>query len=167
MADKEPSIAEILSIIMEEKAKEIYHEIDVLGSSLEKLRVIVDGLQYHLSYRYENIFPYKSREEMIEYSGTTLDEKKLYKLWAIDEKAVVREYVKIAEHEKEKAVKEGKTNAEIKFREYDAGRKERPILIGIGEALEEKGNKVSFYEFMRSTYIEFSWVNEKNETEQN
>jgi hypothetical protein len=168
MADKERSIAEVISNIMEEKTKEVYHEIDVLARSVEKLWVIVDGLQYHLSYRYDNFFPYKSREEMIEYSGTTLDETKLFKLWAIDENAVVREYVKIAEHEKEKAVKEGKTSAEIKFREYDAGRKERPILISIGEALEEKGSKVSFYEFMGSTYIEFSWEREnQNDTVEN
>jgi hypothetical protein len=168
MIDKEPSIAEVLSNIMEEKTKEIYHEIDVLGRSLEKLRVIVDGLQYHLSYRYDTFFPYKSRDEMNEYSGTTLDETKLYKVWAIDENTVMREYVKIAEHEKEQAIKEGKTSVEIKFREYDAGRKKRPILIGIGEALEKKGNKVSFYDYMGSTYIEFSWEHEKqSETEQN
>jgi hypothetical protein len=80
MADKEPSIAEVLSNIIEEKTKEIYHEIDVFARSIEKLRVIVDGLQYHLSYRYEKFFPYKSRDEMIEYSGTTLNKTKLFKL---------------------------------------------------------------------------------------
>jgi hypothetical protein len=56
MSDKEPSIAEILSNIMEEKTKEIYREIDVLARSVKKLRVIVDGLQYHLSHRYEKFF---------------------------------------------------------------------------------------------------------------
>jgi hypothetical protein len=79
---------------------------------------------------------------------------------------VIREYVKMAEKEKEKAIKEGKSSAEIIFTERDAGRKKRSILIGIGEALEEKGSKVSFYEFMGSTYIEFSWEHEKHkETE--
>jgi hypothetical protein len=131
------------------------------------LRVIVDGLQYHLSYRYEKISPYKSRDEMIEYSGTTLNETKLLKLWAIDEDAVIREYVKMAEKEKEKAIKEGKSSAEIIFTERDAGRKDRPILIGIGEALEEKGNKVSYYDSMAGTLIELSWEGKKDETEQN
>jgi hypothetical protein len=75
---------------------------------------------------------------MIEYSGTTLDETKLFKVWATDEKAVVREYVKLPEKEKEKAARKDKTSAEIKFRENDAGRKKRPILIGIGGLLKTK-----------------------------
>jgi hypothetical protein len=166
MADKEPSIVKVLSEILEEE-KALYHEIDILARSVEKLRVIVDGLQYHLSYRYDNFFPYKSREEMNEYSGTTLEEAKLFKLWAIDENAVIRKYVKMAESKKQQAVKEGKNSAEIKFAEYGAGRKERPILIGIGEALEEKGNKVRYYEFVAGTVIELSWEDKKDETEEN
>jgi hypothetical protein len=40
------------------------------------------------------------------------------------------------------------------------------ISTGIGEALEEKGNKVSIYKLMGTTYIEFSWEHEKQkETE--